>query len=328
MKGSEAVPDYVFSSALGGIALGDVTSPDTQPLISDGTHAATLQDSSTTPPLPATSNYCLYTRRDLDFRHNKGVVMAFADGHVETVSSSGVKFPYPISWAKADYGVTLSGSTVTKLADIGAQDVTQADGTGPTYVPATDTVNAIPLINNTYKPCMKFNGSGTAGSKLVGPVINSTTSAYFIVVRTPTTNPSAAQDFLSTRQADSKGGIELCVNTSGNILYYVFKSDGTNTNANMSVPGAGKWFLLSCVVDSSSTTVYINGGNKNQLGPPAPSIVPVTLGVKTGGGAAGFTGWVAEVIALDYAPSTGERQAIEDILFNKYTNIVPVSPRQ
>jgi prepilin-type N-terminal cleavage/methylation domain-containing protein/prepilin-type processing-associated H-X9-DG protein len=90
-KGVDATPDYFYvaGSLLGGAALGDVKNPAAAPMISDLANAAEnkpyINDAGAT-----------YTDIDavvsgiVDYRHNRGAVFAFVDGHTQWLAKDAV----------------------------------------------------------------------------------------------------------------------------------------------------------------------------------------------------------------------------------------------
>lgn len=84
--GKKAANGYVFSSQIAGKAIAEIDKPDATPMICDGSHIGKTNDTNVYPARTTYDNI-LYTGKDVDARHNKRPIVAYADGHVESPSN-------------------------------------------------------------------------------------------------------------------------------------------------------------------------------------------------------------------------------------------------
>ena len=73
--GTKITNAYVYSYAVSGKALGEITAPTTEVITADGAHTPAAND--------GTFVNTVYTPADLAYRHNNAIVASFMDGHVE-----------------------------------------------------------------------------------------------------------------------------------------------------------------------------------------------------------------------------------------------------
>ncbi|HEX2950840.1 MAG TPA: prepilin-type N-terminal cleavage/methylation domain-containing protein, partial [Armatimonadota bacterium] len=131
---------YVYNSKLSGIAVGDVLSPVTMPLTADGQHQGVAGNADNV-------DNVAYTYDDVAFRHNKGSIMSFIDGHAElkTIAPLGFVSPYmsfpldgtmnmyaydPATNKMVDKGVNSWSIDATQKTAVGAPLYTSGLGNG------------------------------------------------------------------------------------------------------------------------------------------------------------------------------------------------------
>jgi prepilin-type N-terminal cleavage/methylation domain-containing protein/prepilin-type processing-associated H-X9-DG protein len=130
--GAKVANGYVYNSLCDNLALGDITAPTAQLLTADGVHVV----SATQPAANA-----IYTPKDFDYRHGKGLIVGYADGHVAHATSLSwpiaqigeISFPGGTGWTltydptkPADGATGLPCADITALPSTATGSVTQA----------------------------------------------------------------------------------------------------------------------------------------------------------------------------------------------------------
>ncbi|MHB9025475.1 MAG: LamG-like jellyroll fold domain-containing protein [Armatimonadota bacterium] len=297
-KGTEAGPDYVYSTFVANQALGDIHAPEAELVTADGRHEAT-----TTPKV--TSNDVAYTSSDFDARHNKMAVGSYADGHVAVISS----YPWRYStvlWLRADAGVTQSGGVVSAWTDQSgnefnataagaAQPAYQAFGLNrqpALYFDGTDDIMNVADVSGKWD-----NNMGT-----VCMVFSADNDTAYTVFRQTNSSTSEWQ-----RYTDNNGYISF------------FRTTRVETYPLSPVMPSSGARKLTIVADKTTYTAYSDGVAQATKTMDATWIKPTTFTIGGGNGASGFLkGWVAELILCDTALSADARDAMEAYLKSKY----------
>jgi len=123
--GSNGNPQYIFNSALGGTALGDVPSPTETALTLDGQHAATTS--------PVTYAYLIYAKGDVELRHSNYAVVSYVDGHVGLAKD--LNRDVPIDWGTLPMG--FSWDSGARTLSVSGTDV---NAISTTEIPASSEV--------------------------------------------------------------------------------------------------------------------------------------------------------------------------------------------
>ncbi|MHB9130016.1 MAG: LamG-like jellyroll fold domain-containing protein [Armatimonadota bacterium] len=145
--GTNDQPEYGFNYTIAGMALGDIKTPSTSLVITDAN--------------PSAMNSMIYGGQDWDKqRHDNKALAAFADGHVEIISSLKIVPIGSLAWLSGD-SVTLNGATVSSWDDTSGNKL-NATGTGnsqPTLV--SKAQNGQPaLLFDGVDDYMRFPSSG------------------------------------------------------------------------------------------------------------------------------------------------------------------------
>jgi prepilin-type N-terminal cleavage/methylation domain-containing protein/prepilin-type processing-associated H-X9-DG protein len=128
-KGSRVANAYVYHNLVAGLALGDISEPDTTVLTADGKHAATPANGF----VPATLDNVLYDPGDYDLRHSGGAIASFVDGHLAWAKSPPVYSGYNAEFYE---GQAIIGAPKVTRVD---NRITSADWPGGKPDPAITT---------------------------------------------------------------------------------------------------------------------------------------------------------------------------------------------
>ncbi len=221
-------------------------------------------------------------------------------------------------WLKADTGVSVSGSNVTKWNDMSglANNAPTVNGTAPTLV--SNSLN--------YHPVVNFTGNGGLQGAF-GTAITSNSTSAFIVTNTAASNPTYT-------------GVFSIANTTGNNTDYnsnstacVFMTGGSNematyrngflgnyTNAN----ALGSYHMFSSLFSSTANTNYFyTEGANNSNGAFSSSNFGsgmYTIGSRWANALPSLylNGQIAEVILFNTQVTTAQRNQVESYLATKY----------
>ncbi len=245
----------------------------------------------------------------------------------------GVPAPIPTAdlqlWLKADAGVTLNGSKVSKWADQSgnSNDAIEQDGDRQPLLVANG-------LNG--KPTIRFDGVndrlGLTGSKLMSQI------SLFIVFKID----SGVLDYVPIAFGDMDADGRIWgLYVTGDAGYspdtiYVF--GGFNRGARAIARGCaafGLWHYISVVTNGViwSTTLRVNGMDAKMSFDPIDMSLSVPIGNPTGTGTGGIAGGdalrppfgriaskcdIAEVILYDTVLSDLQRRSVEHYLAEKY----------
>lgn len=174
---------------------------------------------------------------------------------------------------RADLGVTLSGSTVSKWADQSGngRDLTEATNQ-PLWV--ASLVNGMPAI--------RFDGSN---DKLVSAAFSIAAPQTMVMVA------KLLGSFGVVASLGNASGPDLFINGTGKLQLEKSGTSGTDNTV-----GTG-YFAMVAVADASASTFQINNGASTSVINISGTAVEVALGGRSGGGSFGNIE-IAEFIAL------------------------------
>jgi prepilin-type N-terminal cleavage/methylation domain-containing protein/prepilin-type processing-associated H-X9-DG protein len=155
-KGTPAAADYVFVYPRGGMALGEINVPTTAVLLGDGT--------AVNPAFPNVAR----SGSDFTLRHNRTVLLAYADGHVAAskerprIGDAVIAFHSNRDGNSEIYLMNADGSNLSRLTNNPAEDTTPSfgldsrtiaftsnrDGNNEIYVMDITGANPVRLTNN------------------------------------------------------------------------------------------------------------------------------------------------------------------------------------
>ena len=183
-KGVTTLNGYVYSNVLSGMAIGNLSAPNTILVTGDG------QTTTTT----GIANVAAYTNADFDFRHTGRIVGSYADGHVESTTH----LPYNLSlqlsytnnlklWLRSD---AVSTGTLAYWNDIsGLGDhalITAPSG----YGASMPSIPPLATTNNIGLPVVRFNGTSNFLCVPSGSILNNTVNPSTEINVFSTTNKS------------------------------------------------------------------------------------------------------------------------------------------
>ncbi len=251
----ETMADYGYNGSLAGVALGDVTNPESRLALADLVRAAT-------------GTATLRTPKEIDRRHNSGAITAYVDGHVAYAKDGFMLKALPagnpkdvLFWLMADDGVDATGTAVTEVQDWGpALANAKAPSSGkPTLV--KNALNGLPVLQfDGVNDVLTGTLDTTTSVATLVTVVNMVTIADSDGILTLTDGISA-QDYtyagdLIFQQYDRTGitGTRLLLNGTSSILGPYGATDFP----------PGVFHLISLVIEGTKATFYVNG---KKLGP-------------------------------------------------------------
>lgn len=235
---------------------------------------------------------------------------------------------FPEGWFRADLGITESGGSVSAWANQGTS------GSAGNLSQATSTrrpslTSSFASLNN--QAVLYFDGNdvlySAASSWWHIPDGNSFIS---ILVFRPESISGITQPLI-TRSYSTQGGFAHRIDTDGRFYVYeqgVAQSDLATYTAGYS---AGSNYVSAGLMrengaSADDITLYINGSECDnpvigsyEFGDiAATSAREFLVGAATPAGAAGLTGWIAEVIHIKRELTSGEDASLKDYLNNRY----------
>lgn len=232
------VNGYVYSSRLDGKSLGDLPSPETVMLTADG---ATLFAGGTA--------NVWYNNNDYDFRHDKGIIVSFVDGHVEyRKAMSGPLLPYvfPMNkggiWDMSQQGWADGTTTISTIKSLIKND----QNSWSMYVWPTNP-NHVDL-QNWYG----FTGSFQAANAAFGNMPTLTCSG---------TGRVSADTFAPNY--DVQGWTAVVVMRTSVADGVIFSSDAYGLQSFFSLVGGKPYVTLFPLYGYGSWPTYTYNGGKN-----------------------------------------------------------------
>ena len=143
---------YVFSNALAGKALGEISNPVGEAVTGDGGHAGTAETAS----IETTYDNVAYEGKDFDARHSGKIIVSYLDGHVELVGTAPSTSGLPSKtlsmtvttglefWVKADAGIAASPVATWSDQSGKSRNVTATGSQQPTLL--ASGLNGRPLV--------------------------------------------------------------------------------------------------------------------------------------------------------------------------------------
>ncbi len=300
-KGKATPNGYVYNNTMSSYALGMIYDPSYQFLTCDGIANAT------------TNTNIAITGNDIDLRHSGQGIFSYADGHVGATNV--LPFPFikgMIAWWKADAGVEMVGTSVTKWKDqCGTYDLTAAATVNqPTYV--ARAVNGLPGlyfngltdgINNTY---IRNNKSITFGTMII--VANYTNGAVFSDYVGLVTN-YAQNSFMWRANGGTSSWRTLPLNYGGD------NGDGITQNQ--------MWISQVQKIDYTPLGIFkVMTGNYGCPRPDTATQKTWTDGISIGWAdkmnGRVWKGNIVELVIFSNILSTSDRNTVEKALRNKY----------
>lgn len=227
-----------------------------------------------------------------------------------------------VTWFRSDFGTTLTGSSISRWADLSGSmvDGTQLTaGSQPTFV--SDAINSQPAVN--------FNGSQNMNLATLFSYPFSSGATLISVARPTTLTASATlvdwgngatSDNITLQEADTAG--------TGRFHSYNVSSDSYLDAAN-AMP-AGRFTLNEVVVNGGIATFYVNGTQVSQGSINTPNTldrISNFLGQRNGN-TDRYTGNIAELMLYHKALSASELALTRSYLINKFQllSVVPSAP--
>ena len=304
-KGTKVGNGYVYSNAVSGMALGDITSPEQTLLIGDGFV-------TTSGPIPNIA----YRGDDLDFRHMSSVVVGYADGHVALTQTLSMPWPYCArAWFKADAGVGVNPVTPTNVS-------TWTDQAGYNIVLSIPTGGGAPTFSTggmNSKPTIHFDGTASALMSSSFSYLGSLSSDFtiFLVMNFYAQGTGARDVFYFPNNnwtIDSTSGCRFVWEDAS--AFWIGNLGTTFTGAHRIVwVKSGK--LSSIYVDDAVTPSVSASTTGNGVLSKSPD--NLWLGwAPSGKGESFWAGDLSEFIFCNAALSTTDRTNVNTILKSKY----------
>jgi len=235
-------------------------------------------------------------------------------------------------WLKADAGVTLNGSTVSRWAD--------QSGKGNDAI-QTETQRQPSLVRNALNrlPVLRFDGAddrlGLTGSNRISQI------SLFVMMKTDSgaTGPNPYYPINFGDDGSTGGGFGFCMRNeytdSSPDKIDVFNGQVSYVQATAAdMAKFGEWKILSITTNKTmwATKVRVNGSNATITPLGVNMSISFPLGNPTGSGVGGigeidggvplghlvFKGDIAEVIVYDIVLSDSLRSSVEQYLAAKY----------
>jgi prepilin-type N-terminal cleavage/methylation domain-containing protein/prepilin-type processing-associated H-X9-DG protein len=300
---------YVYNSKLSGIAVGDVLSPVTMPLTADGQHQGVTGNADNV-------DNVAYTYDDVAFRHNKGSIMSFVDGHAElkTIAPLGIVSPAYAFPLDNNMDMFVFDTASNKMVDKGSLSWTFDTSTttvSPKYAPGMPNGQLALNLDGTYCSAIRTNGSPQ-------PTCPSAFTAFTLAAWIcPTGAPKDAGTVKLVAFADKPtwsiyyGEIQFVPNnsnpalvTGGTFNFVVKTATGsvTVTGKTMAkIDGSTWYYVVGSARNSDKVRLYINsvedGTAQNLDALPTPSSPEANFFITRSSGSAKpcFKGMVANV---------------------------------
>lgn len=215
-------------------------------------------------------------------------------------------------WLKADLGVDVSGSNITKWADVSGNGLHAAQSSSsnrPTLVASDSELNNKPTVN--------FNNSSSQWLQLPEDFSSFPFGASMFLVAKPTSTQSSPR-FFDFSNGSGSDVIRLFVKNSSELNYRIDTGSQTNIDSPLTL---NQYQLVEIVQSGNSVTIYkdgVQGAQSTSFN--AISSVPRSgnfLGKAFGSGNY-FSGRIAEVWIYNRPVSADDRAGIEAYVYGKY----------
>ncbi|HEY3378427.1 MAG TPA: prepilin-type N-terminal cleavage/methylation domain-containing protein [Armatimonadota bacterium] len=235
-RGNSTAPAYAYNKYLLDLAMNDVSTPESTPVIGDAKTPNATASPAYTWAIPDT---------DLDMRHDGNkVILGFLDGHVASISNTGYAFT-PTSYNALMSTAQASATGRSLAAKFIVQNITWvAAGSDPTpdfgfdryktdavkmaasWFPAGVTGSLDPAVSYQGGSAYQGNGSGQGGNASLRFSMPMTVQAKSYNTNVPAWTPSAVGGKRYLITCAIKGLNCVTANAGGNYLYVYCRNSG------------------------------------------------------------------------------------------------------